>query len=90
MLFVDFRYLAEDGANCGIVKWVFADQLPLILDHGYPNVIFLAPVGLRIDIPILDFGPPPDQGQQLFQHDLAQVTALPGIIVNDGHLVRHR
>jgi len=63
MLFVDFRYLAKDGANSGIVKWVFADELPLILDHGYPNPIFLAPVGLRIDIPILDFDPPPDQRQ---------------------------
>ena len=90
MLFIVFRYLAEDSTKRSVVEWVLTDELPVILDHGYPNVEFLAPGGFRVDIPILDLHPSPDQGHQFFQHELAKVTAPSGVIVNNCHLVRHR
>ncbi len=90
MLFAVFRYSAQDSADGTVVEWVLADQLALIFDYGHPNIVFFAPLRLCIDIPIFDFRLAANQGQQLFEHDLAEVAAFSGVVVQDRHLIHHR
>jgi len=90
MLFAVLSYSVKDRPDGAVIERILADHFTFIFDDWHSNIVFLAPVGLGVDIPILDISPATNQGQQLFKHNLTKVATSTGVVVDDGHLVLHR
>jgi len=90
MLLADLGYSVKDGPDGAVIERILADHFAFIFDDRYPNIVFLGPVGLGVDIPILDIRLVTNQRQQLLEHHLAEVTTSSGVVVDDSHLVLHR